>query len=104
MHDAVVTKIKELRKARGLTQKELGDLAGLDHSFISRAERGESELSAASLMAIAAALGVDMNEIAGTIRTASRLEAAVNSIPPELQDDAADILERFLAVFQKRPR
>lgn len=53
-------KIRELRKARGLTLEQLAQLSGLSRSFISEAERGFSSMTLTSLKRIAEALGVTL--------------------------------------------
>ena len=59
MAKKVGTLIKEARTAAGFTQEELArKLAGVSASDISKAERGEAELSQANLKKIAKACGV----------------------------------------------
>ena len=40
-------RVKELRKAKGLTQERLGELSGIEPSNISHIERGAAKLSSA---------------------------------------------------------
>lgn len=56
-------KLKELRKARGLTQKELGDKIGRTDRAISNYENGCRRPDAPTLRRIAHALGVRMDDI-----------------------------------------
>ena len=51
-------KVNSLRKAKGLTLKELGESASLSASFISQIERGLTSPTVISLAQIARALGV----------------------------------------------
>ena len=53
--------IRRLRIDAGLSQRRLGELAGLDHAFLSRIERGDREPSLAVLVAVATALGGNLN-------------------------------------------
>lgn len=55
--------IREKRTQSKLTQTELAELAGLDRSYIGGVERGERNLSFASLLRIAHALGVKLSEL-----------------------------------------
>lgn len=55
--------IREKRTQSKLTQTELAELAGLDRSYIGGVERGERNLSFASLLRIADALGVKLSEL-----------------------------------------
>ena len=52
-----------LRTARGLTQKQLAELTGIDQADISRIERGLSNATEATLERIAEALGGEMRMI-----------------------------------------
>jgi transcriptional regulator with XRE-family HTH domain len=52
-------RVRQLRKARGLTLKDLGAAAGLSHGFLSQLERGQAQPSLSTLDDIAAALGID---------------------------------------------
>lgn len=55
-------RIKELRKARGLSQEQLTDQLGIDSKHLSRIEVGNSYPSMDTLADIAAALQVEMKE------------------------------------------
>jgi transcriptional regulator with XRE-family HTH domain len=55
MHSGVI--IEEARKALGLTQEQLGELAGVDHSTVSRIERGLTNPSGRTIKALTDALG-----------------------------------------------
>jgi DNA-binding XRE family transcriptional regulator len=57
--------VRAIRKHRGLTQTELAGQAGLQHDYIADIEAGKKTPSAASLKAIAAALGVPLDILAG---------------------------------------
>ena len=50
--------IRELRKARGLTQSQLGALAETHGNYIGYIERGERNISALNVCYLATALGV----------------------------------------------
>ena len=60
----VGTLIREARTAAGLTQAQLAEkISGLSASDVSKAERGEKELSQAQLKAIAKATGVTQSSL-----------------------------------------
>lgn len=61
MHKEIGEKINELRSARGMTLKELGDKANLSVSFLSQAERGLTSITINTLKKIAQAFEVDLN-------------------------------------------
>lgn len=54
------TVIRVMRKAQGLTLRQLAALAEVDYSTLSRVERGEHEPSARWLKAVTDALGRHM--------------------------------------------
>jgi transcriptional regulator with XRE-family HTH domain len=56
---ALGERVRQLRKARGLTLKGLGAAAGLSHGFLSQVERDQAYPSLSTLNDIAAALGID---------------------------------------------
>lgn len=56
----IFIKVRELRKSRGLTLKELSKETDLSVSFLSQVERGETSLAITSLKKIADALGESM--------------------------------------------
>lgn len=54
------TKIRELRIAANMSQKELGDVLGMDQAKVSRLERGKLRLRIDQLDPIAAAFGTSV--------------------------------------------
>ncbi|HEX9487836.1 MAG TPA: helix-turn-helix transcriptional regulator [Gemmatimonadales bacterium] len=61
----ITLRIAALRKRRGWSQAELGRRAGVASSVISRAERGETDLTLATLEKLARALGVRPRSLIG---------------------------------------
>jgi transcriptional regulator with XRE-family HTH domain len=57
--------IRHYRKERGLTQAELAEKVSVTRSAISQFEKGESKASVSTLVKIAEALGVGINELTG---------------------------------------
>jgi transcriptional regulator with XRE-family HTH domain len=56
-------RLKELREARFLTQRELGAKAGVQYSTISRLEHGTNRPNFQTIKKLAAALGVEPGEL-----------------------------------------
>ena len=54
-------KIQNLRKSRGMTQKELADFLGYSESFISYVEKGERKISVEDLQKVAKIFSVDID-------------------------------------------
>jgi transcriptional regulator with XRE-family HTH domain len=59
----LVVKIKQLRKAKGLTQEALADKADLSLGYIARLEIGRHDPSLSTLIKIAKALRVKVGEL-----------------------------------------
>lgn len=55
--------LKALREAQGLSQESLAGKAGLDRTYISSCERGERNVTLATLDRLSAALGVSPNSL-----------------------------------------
>lgn len=55
------TKLKAIRKSKGLTQKRLSELSGLSVSGISNIESGENSYTLRSLIKYAEAVGYEIN-------------------------------------------
>jgi transcriptional regulator with XRE-family HTH domain len=76
-------KIKLARKQKGLSQEQLADLVGYKVGTISKYEQGYRTPDIGMLRRIAAALGCDLAEVAGTtteaINETIRFEEAVES-------------------------
>lgn len=56
-------KIKLERNKRNLSQEKLSELSGISKNFIGAIERGQSEPSISTLEQIAAALGVEFDDL-----------------------------------------
>ncbi|MER9214354.1 cupin domain-containing protein [Mesorhizobium sp. M0663] len=59
--DAVGRQIRELRKVRGLTLKEVAESAGISVGYLSQIERSQSKLPIGVLKNISTTLGVQIN-------------------------------------------
>lgn len=57
------TRLRTLRKQRGLSQERLGERSGLSGKFIGEVERGEKSISVDSLYHVAVALDIPMREL-----------------------------------------
>lgn len=55
-------RIKELREAENMSQKDLAYTADLDRSYIASVENGQRNISIVNIEKIAIALGVSLNE------------------------------------------
>ena len=57
--------VRDLRKAKGWSQEELADQAGLHRTYISIIERGLKNVSIDNIETIAKALGASPSELLG---------------------------------------
>lgn len=55
--------VRQIRETKGLSQEQLGFLAGLDRSYVGGIERGERNLSFANLLRLCAGLDVSLVEL-----------------------------------------
>jgi transcriptional regulator with XRE-family HTH domain len=56
------------RKARGLSQRALAQLAGLDRTYVGSVERGERNVSIDNVERLAEALGIELADLFKRIR------------------------------------
>ncbi|WP_436664011.1 helix-turn-helix domain-containing protein [Alicyclobacillus acidoterrestris] len=80
-------RIRVLRKEKGLSQEQLGELSGLHTNYIGQVERGEKNLTIESLEKVAIGLGVSLEQVFRYID------------PMEQQDELSQINE----LLSKRP-
>lgn len=56
-------RVKELRKARNMSQEDLAEAAGLHRTYIGMIERAEKNITLVNIEKIANALKIELNEI-----------------------------------------
>ena len=75
----IIKGLKAIRKQRGLTLREVGDLTGIDFNTISRYERGVLTPNSKTVLKIAQALNVTTDELLnGPTDTKARFEIIFN--------------------------
>ena len=67
LYDAFRAKLVAMRKAAGLTQRELAEKLEREHSFVSRMELGERRVDVVEFYWICTACGGDPGEVAGEL-------------------------------------
>lgn len=65
LNATIGSRIRAVRTAKGLTQKELGAQVGMPSSRLSKAENGDNPIPVSALVRIAKALETDLNWICG---------------------------------------
>jgi transcriptional regulator with XRE-family HTH domain len=98
----VGSRIKELRRASGRTQKEIADIVGVTGAQFHRYETGATRVAASRLMAIAEALNVRPEVLMGT-STAPAGSGGVN-LGDAAPDDLLELVEVFAAISDPRRR
>ena len=92
-HNGGMKNVRTLRLARGLTQAQLAELAGVNQATISKAERGEMNTTMETIVAIANALRVEPVELFDLPELQARALAAISAIDPEQRAAALVVLE-----------
>ncbi len=83
------SRIKELRKARGLSQEKLSERAEITPNYLSRLERGTENPTLDTLIKLGDALGVEMWEIFdfGHIANRKNLKEALSKLARETDEE-----------------
>ena len=96
---SIGNRIKEIRSAKGWTQAKLAEKSGVEPSNISHIERAATKLSLPTLVNIANALGVTLDEIAyGSLVKSTHV--AVKMIDDILADCSAEELRSLAEVMK----
>jgi transcriptional regulator with XRE-family HTH domain len=83
-------RIRDLRKQRGLSQEQLGELADFHYTYIGGVERAEKNISVLNLAKIATALNVGLYDLFEYTR--------LNSITKGKSDDLEHIVNLLLSL------
>ena len=92
-HNGAMKKVRDLRIARGLTQVQLAELAGVNQATVSKVERGETNITIDKIEALAVALRVEPVELFDLPELQARALAAISAIDPERRAAALVVLE-----------
>jgi len=100
----VGARIKQLRKLRKLTQEELGELAQLQGSYIGGVERGERNISLATLERIIKAMKVsfaDFFNFADATRTRNTTkDELIEMFTAELKRSSIEDVHKIIEVYR----
>lgn len=106
----MLEQMREIRKAKGLTMKQLGQIVGVAEVTISTYERGRSKPPLDVLVAIADALDVSLDQLVrGKEKEPSpenreRLEGSTADALATLSPEAREIALAVLNVLQSPPK
>jgi len=98
--------IKQIRLSKNMTQKQLAEAVGVDHTIISKYEKGQVSPSADRLEAMAKVLGVSvdallMNDDAADIPTPIRRRASFTTIDEDKMYISESTIARRLIAYYK---
>ncbi|MBI4061847.1 MAG: helix-turn-helix transcriptional regulator [Elusimicrobia bacterium] len=94
-------RIREERKARGLTMEELASAAGMNTSFLHYIETGKKKSSLRMVHALARALGLDMESLFRGMPSASAPEeASMRKMTSILRDADAKTKRRAIGILK----
>lgn len=99
---AIGSRIRTLRKTskpKPLSQEKLAELAGVHHTYIGAIERGEKNVTLETLIRVAQALGVSIEDLLPLPNTSGReriaeIAAILQKADSEFVDMIADFLRR----------
>lgn len=83
-------RVRTLRKAKGLTQEELGDRSDINYKFLGEIERGQQNPSFRVIAKIASGLGLELSELfrfEQEISDREEIEALINGILKTIPDN-----------------
>jgi transcriptional regulator with XRE-family HTH domain len=86
-------RIRDLRKERGYSQEQLGELADLNYTYIGGVERAETNISVLNLTKIAQALNVGIYELFSYTRLSSPTKGITH--------DMEQIIDLLLSITQR---
>jgi transcriptional regulator with XRE-family HTH domain len=89
----VGSRIREIRKEKGLSQEQVGEAADFHYSYIGRIERGEKNISLLTLSRIADALGVGVHQFF----------SYVHGIEEEMTEKEKEIREILILLIGQNP-
>jgi transcriptional regulator with XRE-family HTH domain len=87
----VAGQVKEIRRARHLSQRQVAGRMQVPRTYISKIENGKAIPTLSSLERLAAALGVDMRQLVGDARSHRDEEVASILADPLLAEIAASL-------------
>jgi transcriptional regulator with XRE-family HTH domain len=102
------SRVRDLRHARGLTQEQLAERAGIVPAYVSSIERAVAAATVETLAAIAAALDVTLSELFVSVdrplpRELPRLESALAAQSSAAQRTVLELVAVALRLVQAVP-
>lgn len=101
LRNTVGDRIRAIRKAQGLTQQQLAELANLDDAYIGAVERGERNFSIDTLEKIVAALQIQPGELFLQSQGLNETEAAQRKALDEYAAIVRDLNVKQISTLQR---
>ena len=95
-YKALGGRIRQLRRAAGMTQGKLAGLVGISGTFLGHIERGTRIMSLETLVALCAALQVTPNDVIGYMPTDPFMQ-----LPDRLQKTLLALVQEMLDSLKK---
>jgi transcriptional regulator with XRE-family HTH domain len=99
---ALGKKVRELRRSRGMTQKELAAAVGVTGAQLHRYETGATRVAASRMIAIAEALGVRPDVLIGSCTPAEPTPAPTTDA--STGDDLLELIQLFSSIGEPKNR
>lgn len=90
------SRVRERRLARGFTQEQLAERAGLSYKFVGEVERGLGNPTLVTLASLADALGIDPGDL---VRITT--DAEVGTVSPADYATVRDALDSIETIFKR---
>lgn len=99
---SIGSKLRELRRARMITQKELAAMVGVTGAQLHRYEMGTTRVAASRLISIAEALGVNADTLMGA--ATGHEPTPISLALGEGQDDIIELINIFCSIREPKNR
>lgn len=98
----MLLRIKELRKARGLTVEQLAQAAGMSKSYVSELENGRKQINGRRLENIAAILGVTAPDLIADPAVSADIKGHLDVFRDLSPEDQAAVQRHALSLLRAR--
>ncbi|WP_275579798.1 helix-turn-helix domain-containing protein [Bacillus velezensis] len=93
MNNTIGSTVKKLREERGMTQRDVSEMMGIDHSYLSKIERGVQNPSLNTIRRLSEFFGVEISLSSNVILDDDDLIAEKIKL---LDDDSKKIIENLV--------
>lgn len=100
MADMIAQNLRLIRKMKGLSQSNLGQLIGVTGQMVQKYESGQSEISSSTLKALAKALNIDIRQFFDAGQSYACLFEDNQPYQVDLDDKAKELLRVFALLNQ----